>query len=190
MRYTEYLKSAEKHLIGCMSLLASYSEGQRFDTHVWLELYYIAGYIIEGLTIYSAYKINNWNPNYDIQKRYDLTFSQQTGLDFYYRRSKKDPNGIETIPSFFQNRPVGSLSVQGHNFQEIVKQLLNPDPSFNDIPYFGDGTIDTDVKSLIEHWTPKVRYYYHGQLQPYPSLNYDIIKRLITTCYTIYSKHI
>ncbi|MDE5887332.1 MAG: hypothetical protein K2H46_07085 [Muribaculaceae bacterium] len=183
MTYIEYLKSAEKHLKGCMSLLSSYSEGQPFDAHVWLELYYVSGYILEGLTVYSAYKLYNWPQKEDIQLRYNREFTKNTGIDFYYNR-KISENEI------FPGRTKNSLSVQGHRFQPIVKQLLNPDPSFNDIPYLGDGTIDADVESLIEHWSPKVRYYYHGQQFQYPSLNYDLIKRLITTCNTIYSKHI
>jgi len=191
MTYNEYLSCAEKHLKGCKSLLDSYNSGRSSDTHVWLELYYIVGYILEGITVYSAYKLNHWNSSDDIQRHYNLAFSQRTNLDFYYVRSYKDRiTGVERVPSFFQNRPSGAMSVQGHKFQSIVMNLLKPDPSFNDIPYLGNGDIDSDVEILINNWSPSVRYYHQGQSEPLPNLDYDIINRLINTCQTIYINHI
>lgn len=191
MTYKEYLSCAEKHLKGCTTLLNSYNSGKSTDIHVWLELYYMAGYIIEGITIYSAYKLYQWNPNDDIQKHYNLAFSQRTNLDFYYVRSYKDKiTGLEKIPSFFQNRPSGAMSVQGHKFQTIILNLLKPDPSFNDTPYLGNGSIDNDIEMLLNNWSPSIRYYYLGQSSPLPVLSYDVIKRLIDTCQTIYIKHI
>lgn len=188
MRYDEYLFCAEKHLRGCMQLL-TFQQGTMHDCQVWLELYYLSGYIIEGIVVYSAYKLNNWIPSADIQYDCNLSFSQRTNLDFYYKRSKII-NGVETIDSFFQNRPTGALSVQGHRFQEIAKTLLKPDPSFKGVPYIGDGIIDTDVEQLIDGWRPEVRYHYHGMPKRCPFLNHDVIKRLLTTCSIIYSKHI
>lgn len=191
MTYNEYLLCAEKHLKGCKSLLESYKAGKSSDMHVWLELYYIAGYILEGITVYSAYKLNHWNSSDDIQRHYNLAFSQRTNLDFYYVRSYRDRiTGIERVPSFFQNRPSGAMSVQGHKFQSIVMNLLKPDPSFNDVPYLGNGIIDRDVETLINNWSPSVRYYHPGQSNPLPSLDYDLINRLINTCQTIYINHI
>lgn len=189
MTYDEYLNCAEKHLKGCTSLLLSYQAGQKHDKHVWLELYYLSGYIIEGIVVYSAYKLNNWKPNDDIKTRYNLAFSQRTNLDFYYVRSKK-VNGTEKIPQFFQNRPVGALSVQGHRFQEIAKNLLRTDPSFNDVPYIGDGEIDSDVEQLIEDWKPEVRYIHANTMSTSLILSQDLITRLINTCNKIYLKHI
>ena len=188
MKYDEYLKSAQKHLYGCASLLVAYESGKKNDTHVWLELYYLSGYIIEGITVYSAYKLNGWDPSKDIQKWYDLEFTKRTKLDFWDKRTKI-VNGKETRPHYFQNRPEGSLSVQHHKFQEIVKNMLRPDPSFNDTPYLGSGDIDTDVEELIDKWEPEVRYYYNGQ-ENIPKLNQDLVARLIKTCWTIYTKHI
>ena len=189
MFYDEYLKCADKHLRGCLQLLQSFRKGTANDCHVWLELYYLSGYIVEGITIYSAYKLNNWTPSDDIQYDYNLQFTQHTNLDFYDKRTKII-NGIETIDPFFQNRPPGALSVQHHRFQEIAKTLLKPDPSFNDVPYIGNGVIDADIEDLIDKWKPDVRYHYHGMRKKINVLNYDIITRLLTTCSTIYIKHI
>lgn len=188
MRYDEYLLCAEKHLKGCMQLL-TYQQGTMHDCQVWLELYYLSGYIIEGLVIYSAYKIYNWRPSDDIQKKYNLSFSQQTNLDFYRARSWK-VNGIEKIPSFFQNRPIGAMSVQGHRFQDIAKTLLKPNPSFIGVPYIGDGVIDPDIEKLIDDWRPEVRYHYNGMQLAMPTLNNNVITRLLSTCSMIYIKHI
>lgn len=191
MTYNEYLRCAEKHLKGCYALLKSYVHDSAYDDHVLLEIYYLSGYIIEGIVVYSAYKLHHWNPSDDIQRKYNLAFSQRTNLDFYYVRSCKDRiTGQERVPSFFQNRPNGAMSVQGHKFQNIVMNLLKADPSFNNTPYLGNGEIDADVERLINNWDPKIRYYYQGQSNPLPNLDYDIINRLINICQTIYINHI
>lgn len=189
MRYNEYLNCAKKHLKGCYSLLQSYKAGQNEDRHVWLELYYLSGYIIEGIVVYSAYKLNNWPANDDIKRKYNEKFTKLTNLDFYYIRTYKK-NGKEIIPSYFQNRPSGALSVQGHRFQDIVKSLLRPNPSFQNTPYLGDGQIATDVESLIDEWKPDIRYSYEYAVPPPPNLSQDLITRLLETCYTIYKQHI
>ena len=184
MRYYDYLLCAEKHLKGCSSLLYSYKPDTIHDLHVWLELYYLSGYIVEGMTIYSAYKLYNWYPNSDIRSTWNPSFTQVTGLDFFYER-KVGGNII------FPNRTVRSLSVQGHHFQDIAKTLLRIDPSFNDIPYIGMGYIDYDVELLIDNWSPKIRYNEFGRsFNPISILNQDVVNRLINTCYNIYAKHI
>lgn len=182
MRYYEYLSCAEKHLKGCTSLLLTYTPNSIHDMHVWLELYYLSGYIIEGITVYSVYKLYNWHPYYDIQKNWDPVFTQNTGLDFY--RIRTIGNNV-----VFPDRTNRSLSVQSHNFQEIVKNLLRTDPSFNDIPYIGMGNIDSDVEVLIDSWRPDIRYKYQA-INPFPNLCQDVIFRLINTCKIIYTNHI
>lgn len=136
------------------------------------------------MTIYSAYKLYNWYPNSDIRSTWNPSFTQVTGLDFFYER-KVGGNII------FPNRTVRSLSVQGHHFQDIAKTLLRIDPSFNDIPYIGMGYIDSDVELLIDNWSPKIRYNEFGRsFNPISILNQDVVNRLINTCYNIYAKHI
>lgn len=189
MRYGEYLECADKHRKACASLLLSYKPNQKFDKHVWLDLYYLSGYIIEGIVIYSAYKLNNWRSSDDIKIKYDLEFSQRTNLDFYYKREFHG-NVDNRTRSFFQNRSHRALSVQGHRFQEIAKTLLRPNPSFNGIPYLGDGIIDKDVEDLIDKWRPEIRYLYAGKRNSLPTLNQDLIAKLLNTCSTIYLNHI
>lgn len=182
MKYDEYLKCAKKHLIGCESIFGSYSSGKTSDLQVWLELYYLSGYILEGVVVYSAYKINGWNRDDDIQGHYNRLFTEYTNLDYWVCRKHKS-----TGAPVFKNRSSEALNVEKHAFQHIVKQLLKKDPSFKDVPYIGDGEIDDDVRKLIEDWKPGIRYNYDAKKMP--SLNRDIIGRLINTCKIIFSNH-
>lgn len=185
MRYGEYLKCAYKHLKSCELLLNAYTPGSNYDLWIWLDLYYLSGYVIEGIVVYSAYKCYGWREDRDIQYGYDLEFTKLTGLDFYYKRTIQDEDS--EAYSYF-NKRIGRdvKSVQGHKFQPIVHDLLHKNPSFNGIPYIGDGYIDEDVQQLIEDWTPKVRYEY--QEANNHSLSKDVISRLIDTCYAIYNQ--
>lgn len=191
MKFGEYLRCAEKHLKGCDALLTSYQSSKKGNVFVWLELYYLSGYIMEGIAVYSAYKLNGWDPETDIQSKYDKNFTQQTGLDFYNLRivnkKDKDKPPISFTPFCHDGKNKIKYSVQSHHFQEIIKNLLRPNPSFNGMPYFGDGEISSDVASLIDDWKPDVRYWYENQTKPLPLLNRDIIERLIKTCKTIYN---
>lgn len=192
MRYNEYLSCAEKHLLGCNQLFSSYLRRNRQDSHVWHELYYLSGYILEGIVVYSAYKDNGWDPAVDIKHDYNLDFTQRTKLDFFYNR--KIPQD-KISNDYFQNRQSCdvALSVQGHRFQEIVKNLLKISPSFNDVPYIGNGEIDQDVENLIDKWGPEIRYHYlkyRNYRYCGVNLDQDIISRLLSTCHTIFSKHI
>lgn len=68
MRYTEYLDCAKKHLLGCTSMLLAYDTSQHDEGNVWLELYYLAGYIMEGVTVYSTYKLLGWKDTVDVDQ--------------------------------------------------------------------------------------------------------------------------
>ena len=183
MLYTEYLNCALKHLKGCEAFLKTYVEDNRNDKFAFLELYYLSGYILEGISVYSSYKLYGWPINEDIKARYNIPFTTRTGLDYYYDRK------VNRV-SVFSSRNYQSLSIQGHHFQPIVKNLLRIDPSFNDVPYFGSGEIDLDVEFLIDKWEPGIRYCYEGLQGSYPTLSLDLLSRLINTCNTIYINHI
>lgn len=184
MYYNQYLSCAKKHLNGCKSLFQSYQPNSTHDLHVWFELYYLCGYIIEGITVYSAYKLYQWPINDDIIKSYNVAFTQRSGLDFFYDRKV---DGLSVFPNRIPNL---SLSVQGHRFQSIVKNLLRVNPSFNGVPYIGMGDIDPDIEQLIDRWKPEIRYLYAGTSNPIPQLNQNTINRLLVTCQNIYNNHI
>ena len=55
----------------------------------------------------------------------------------------------------------------------------------------GDGTVDKDVKTLIDSWKPDIRYWYKAEeMKNIPTLTVDLLKRLIETCNNIYKKMI
>lgn len=116
MIYEEYLECARKHLKSCRQILEGLKENTD-NKAAYLDIWYLSGYIIEGFTVYSAYKINNWNPpssEKDIKKKYDRNFSKKTHLDFH--RCRLYPN--TNIPVF----PPGLIkcSVQGHDYKSIT----------------------------------------------------------------------
>ena len=187
MKYREYLKCAHKHLRSCKLLLDAYTPGSNYDLFVWLDLYYLSGYVIEGIVVYSAYKSYGWEESRDIQYDYDVEFSKLTGLDFYDKRWVPDEDS-EAYRYFSKRSGSDVKSVHSHKFQLIVYDLLHKIPSFNGIPYIGDGCIDEDIKQLIDDWSPKVRYEYEYKKANNHFLSKDIIVGLIDTCCEIYNK--
>lgn len=190
MLYSEYLRCAEKHLKFCKAFLGSYKSDANNDFEVFMELFYITGYVMEGLTIYSTYKIYGWPSNIgidDLNYR-NLAFVQRTNLDYFHYRDVLGADGKK-------RRVFPKLKVQGHGFQQIAMQLLaNQGPFVNDnsTPYYGNGPLDSDVRLLIDLWKPEVRYYYrtHSGVSTLPTLNKELITRLIDTCSLVFSQTI
>lgn len=165
------------------------NENRRRD--VYWHLYYLLGYVMEGITVYSAYKLHEWPEEQDIQfwsSDRDVMaqmrhFTESTHLDFYNVRV--DPR---TKRNVFRDNVV-FYSIENHNFQRIVHGLLKMNPALEGVPYLGDGEIDEDVRELIDIWNPRVRYFQGRQDVIKHHLNQsDNIKKLITTCIDIYSK--
>lgn len=189
MNYEEYLKCSRKHLKSCQSLLKGLNE-EADNQEAYLDIWYLSGYIIEGFTVYSAYKINDWNPNSedgvkDIKSRFDKSFSYKTHLDYHYCRVYK---GKRVFPS-----GLIKYFVQGHGYKSIIEGLLVKEPIFKDVPIMGSGTIDNDVKILVDNWKPDIRYWYKEEQMKennIPALTYDLLKRLIETCNEVYKKMI
>lgn len=189
MNYDEYLKCAEKHLKSCQQLLEGIKESTD-NKEACIDIWYLSGYIIEGFTVYSAYKINGWNPISkdgvkDIKLKYDKSFSYKTHLDFHYRRVYKGKSVF----------PPGLITyfVQGHDYKSIIEGLLVKEPVFKDVPIMGSGAIDSDVKILVDNWKPDIRYWYKEEQmkeKKIPILTVDLLKRLIETCNDIYKKMI
>ena len=180
MRYHEYLQCARKHLDSCVELFNSYNANQanrQNELSVFLELYYLLGYVIEGFTIYSVYKINNWPSSVDIKnwdrdrhnnnrfvKNQIQDFIRNTGLDFYKDRKTIDPNTNSYTSTSVFPQGIVRYFVESHKYQYIVCNLLSPSPAFNNFPYFGNGQLDTNIRNLIHDWDPKIRYYYPARL--------------------------
>ena len=174
----------------CKKLLEDYKPSPKYDKEVWLELYYLSGYILEGLTVYSVYNHYGWNSDKDIEEP-DIAFTERTGLDFYKTRGESYKG--HTVPEKLRKRGDDALCIHSHGFQQIIKVLLSKEPPFYEIPYFDDNApIDDDIYQLIESWNPKLRYKYAGKncdnIKPFDILNEDSIERLFLTCEEIYKK--
>lgn len=152
-------------------------------------IYYLLGYVLEGVTVYSVYKLNNWPEEQDIQRWPDNEeliqqikhFTEVTHLDFFNKRVNP-----KTDTRVYDNDVV-KYSIEGHNFRDIVHGLLEQEPVFEGVPYFGNGDIDDSVRNLIEKWNPRIRYYY-WKTEIEGLLTESNIRKLITTCIDIYSK--
>lgn len=87
---------------------------------------------------------------------------------------------------------------KGHNFNELVKTIVYPfvteqNGDMADIPYFGKGKLDSEVKILIEKWNACIRYAKPEYLtlgkggETY-TLNRDTIGKLLDTCNEVVRK--
>ena len=156
-------------------MLLAYDATQHDEGNVWLELYYLAGYIMEGVTVYSIYKLLGWKDTVDVEQ-YDPVFTNKHGIDFYAKNRKVG----QTYP--LKNSNV--LGISHHCFKDIIAKKLSNNPAFNDTPYIGGGEIDSDVYNLIDTWSTKIRYY-TSSTQTFPALSKDLIVRLYKTCFAI-----
>lgn len=198
MRYDEYKLSAQKHLNACKKIVESQAATPKVPKSLLIELWYLSGYIIEGLVVYSIYKQNGWESDKDIEKTYDFTessngessdeFTKRTGIDFY--RSRRDGRSGKE-----HEWPVGGkpkYNVQSHNFQVLIQNLLRNRNEFDNVPYFGNNTIiDEDIKKMLNQWGTHLRYSYEGQdknKKIIDDLSFDTVTRLIKTCEEIYTE--
>lgn len=193
MKYPQYLECSERHLSAIKTLFETYDSAfktKENDRNVLLEIYYLSGYIMEGLVVYAIYDIFEWPENIDIDNpsEYIFTFTAKSGVDYFYDRKIKNPEtGLQE--SVFRNRTKKSLSIQGHNFQEIVKRKLKHHPALKEVPYIGEGKIKNPVEELIDEWKPSsIRYYHQGQLAKLPKIDRKKIQYLIETCEDSFNK--
>lgn len=187
LRYTEYLECAKKHVTAGCNMLDAYNQTGQDDMSVWLDLYYLSGYIIEAVTVYSVYKTGQWNDAITINE-HDPAFVSRKNVDFY----GSDCNlGTLRHPNFPYRAPgvIPPYAIKSHRFGPIITNVLRPDPTFNTIPYLGScdpADIDSDIVDLLDDWDVRVRYE-----RPSSSsivLSKDLIKRLYKTCLTIVMK--
>lgn len=170
MKYPSYKKVAKKHLDACKAIIAQYDN--MIPENVIMEIHYLSGYIIEGICVYAIYKHYEWDENKHIIE-YDEDFTRATGLD-YFKDGDRIINNRRT-------RTGAQYYIKSHGFKNYVELLHNPFQGTN-IPYI-DASSDTDsaIISLIDEWTPDIRYNYrcrHTQLE---------IEELVNTCEIIYN---
>lgn len=161
--YSSYLETGEKHLNVCKTMVKDLSLDSK-DT--LLEIYYLCGYILEGAFVYAIFKHYKWPAEKSIQK-YDNAFSIKNNICFY----KRDTNGYV------------KYSLEAHCFQGYIN-CIRKDFSTVQIPYLNqDCQIDSDVKELIDAWSPKIRYLSRFQIDETGlNISKDCIIKLIDTC--------
>lgn len=162
--YPNYAVTARQRLEACKYLVAKCDSwsNQQEEFRVCHEIYYLCGYILEALCIFTIYKSRNWIKSKPIHS-YDKDFSEETDLSY---------GGENT-----------TYNIQGHRFQLYVEILRN-DPNFEDIPYFGTRSIgDGTIEDLIANWSPKIRYNYQDK----DGINMKNIKKIIDVCEKIYA---
>lgn len=174
MKYLDYLKCAKKHLDSVGSVLEKYKtceEELNKNISLMLDVYYICGYIMEGVIIYATLKGYEWDADKDVTIL-DEKFTSDTGLAYHLSDAKK---------IWGEDEP---LSIEHHDWKSINEFLLKKIP--NDLPYIGSSPIDSDVRTLLDNWGTYLRYFTHYSPSPTrPNLNMDILNRTYFVCETI-----
>jgi len=169
MFYNEYFIAADKHLHFCQWIINKYpwSENKTKEQDYMLaEIYYLSGYIVEGLTVYSIYKLFGWEKNKNVMD-FDEDFLKRSHFLFY-----KSYKGEKGEAKYF---------VKGHKFKEY-KDALIPKVESHNIPYIGSNiAINKTIKNLLDEWEPGLRY-----KSVATDLTKDVAKELVDTCYRIY----
>ena len=60
-----------------------------------LDVWYVSGYILEGITIYLTYKQGGWTESDDIEKKFNRVFTSTCGVDYF--RNRKMPEGMPPL---------------------------------------------------------------------------------------------
>ena len=205
MRFDEYKDCAEKHLKTIDGILKKY-EGHEdeLDSNppLLIDIYYLCGYIIEGIVVYIAYKLSSWNNTRDIDD--DKWYCCNNVAEAQRMMNEIITNGFtfnkesRQIPN--SPRPIYYLS--GHLWPLIVRNVLQNSFAIQvqDIPYIDPNTPlgNRTCTILLDNWNTKIRYQrdliirdrYGREIRPLLLLNARTIFELYNTCKDIYDKTI
>ncbi|MFN8254893.1 MAG: hypothetical protein U0W24_04340 [Bacteroidales bacterium] len=165
MIYDDYKKAALKQLKTCRRLESTFrniTSSYERDA-VLRSIYYLSGYIIEGIVNYSLYKVCTFPQNENVKK---LNHSFGTGkkIAFFWR----DLNGY-----------IGQKYViQNHDFMKNVDVLKVKLPSkFSTIPVLSDGNQNLCLNNLLNNWNVHIRYHAKNTIfQPFSFETYSEIE--------------
>ena len=85
MKFREYIDTAQRHLISCDAICKAIKWDEcRSDekNEILKDLFYLTGYILEALTVYTVYSRGRFNPEKDITEL-DINFTKKTHVDYY-----------------------------------------------------------------------------------------------------------
>ena len=185
MQYTEYLYCSRKHLSSCRAAMHALDSIPEAEVNsLLLDIWYVSGYILEGITVYLTYKQGGWMESDDIERKFNRSFTSTCGVDYF--RNRRMPDGEPPLEGT-------RMWIESHKFNFLINDVLRTQPTtYSTVPYIGDGPIDNDVREIIDKWGTFVRYSYcrggstfhseHGRRQfGIPSLSADLVNRLLDT---------
>lgn len=101
MLYYEYRRAAERHLSTCQHLLNSTTDRNPNCDHIFQDVYYLSGYIIETLLSYAFFRSINWSKKQPIEEceYYNQSFkTHKINLKIQYlKRHHVDLQGLSLV---------------------------------------------------------------------------------------------
>lgn len=183
MLYKEYLPAAYRHLASSKHMVQALMADPSADDHtsqsVLCDAYYLAGYVLEALTVYSLYSHYRYPDNQDIMKQFDSKFTQRSGVDFF-----------DDGKRVYKNNPISlgnKYSLVHHTFQPIIQGPLSVISDLRDVPLIGNGATDPQHTQLMDQWSPAQRYQASVTISPQQLNTFlDTCQRAANMISTIY----
>lgn len=135
--HTNYFRYAAHKLKACEHLVAHLGEfhDASLENKVCHELFYLMGYIVEGLSVYTIYEYVGWDKNREIswpdsyvEDTYDLSFSGRT-----------------------------KYTIKTHKFNTYLSVVRGKD-EVSDIPFISGSDRSNTSYALLTKWSPELRY--------------------------------
>jgi hypothetical protein len=141
------MEAALKQLKTCRRLEISFSSitSNLEKNAILRSIYYLSGYVIEGVVNYSLYKACSFPIDEDV-KKLNTNFWTGKKIAFY----KNDLRGYNGQKYF----------IQSHDFMKNIDVLRVKLPSkFSSIPVLSDPTQNPKLFRLLSHWNVAIRYH-------------------------------
>lgn len=135
--YTNYFKFAKRKLNACEQLVNSMPdfEDKALEKKVCHELFYLMGYIVEGLSVYVIYDVLEWDKSKEIS-RYDKNFADEYDLSW---------DGDTTY------------TIKRHRFNSYLS-VVRGKYEVADIPFISGSDSNVAQYKHLSKWTPELRY--------------------------------
>lgn len=140
--YPNYYRFALKKLRACEYLVKHINQfDDEIQEHrVCHELFYLMGYVVEGLSVYVIYNYVEWDKTKQIswysketERDYDLSYDSQNTL----------------------------YNIKGHRFNHYLA-IVRGQSEVMDIPFISGTDSNNPSYKLLEMWRPEIRYDYQS----------------------------
>lgn len=180
--YPNYLEAAKKHYKACKRIFQLYERCEKNkydDRYLFNEIYYIFGYILEGISVYMIFKHFGYEKSKSIENCHeDESFIKKAHVTYHFGEgTRKYGNSLKKISN--------------HNFQEYTEALAQEFAPYHipylskDVPLNEDTQKELRLKKLIKEWKPDVRY--RKYKDPF-ELSESDVQSIISLCQTILKK--